>query len=259
MASLSYLQPHIDAIHAKAVALDVPSPVIDALQDLLHRKPPSPSSYLTLTPSSPGLNSPSPSQSSLRPIDLISSLSTHSPTKHNSLFSSREHQDAQELFQLLSECIKDECVGVDKEGVRDRGLGGFGGGMGGDGKRKEKDGNIGGGGGGGNVKSVFDGLTANRRSCMECGYTEAVMHFAFDNWQLAVPRMSVSIPPSLSTKTSSTQSFYVIPGKLSTRNLPSRLHPPRTPNRLHMPQMFPPSNTQTSLPRSRKIGRSGPR
>jgi ubiquitin carboxyl-terminal hydrolase 1 len=70
--------------------------------------------------------------------------------------------------------------------------------MGGDGKRKEKDGNI--GGGGGNAKSVFDGLTANRRSCMECGYTEAVMHFAFDNWQLAVPRMSVSIPPSSSTK-----------------------------------------------------------
>lgn len=27
---------------------------------------------------------------------------------------------------------------------------------------------------------------------MECGYTEAVMHFAFDNWQLAVPRMSAS-------------------------------------------------------------------
>lgn len=41
-------------------------------------------------------------------------------------------------------------------------------------------------------KSVFDGLTANRRSCVECGYTEAVMHFGFDNWQLAVPRMAVS-------------------------------------------------------------------
>lgn len=34
MASLSYLQPHIDAIHAKAEAYDVPTPVIDALQDL---------------------------------------------------------------------------------------------------------------------------------------------------------------------------------------------------------------------------------
>ena len=42
------------------------------------------------------------------------------------------------------------------------------------------------------TKSVFDGLTANRRSCVKCGYTEAVMHFGFDNWQLAVPRLAVS-------------------------------------------------------------------
>jgi ubiquitin carboxyl-terminal hydrolase 1 len=38
-------------------------------------------------------------------------------------------------------------------------------------------------------KGVFDGLTANRRCCCECGYTEAVMHFPFDNWQLTVPRV----------------------------------------------------------------------
>lgn len=114
---------------------------------------------------------------------MISVLSNHSPNKHNSLFSSREHQDAQELFQLLSECIKNETLAIDKEGHRDRGLGGLGLARG-----ESEDGKDGGGIG----KSVFDGLTANRRSCMECGYTEAVMHFAFDNWQLAVPRMSVS-------------------------------------------------------------------
>jgi ubiquitin carboxyl-terminal hydrolase 1 len=39
MASLSYLQPHLDMIHAKAEALDVPSPVIDAIRDLLHSTP----------------------------------------------------------------------------------------------------------------------------------------------------------------------------------------------------------------------------
>lgn len=49
----------------------------------------------------------------------------------------------------------------------------------------------GGKGVGGMSVSVFDGLTANRRSCVECGYTEAVMHFAFDSWQLAVPRLAV--------------------------------------------------------------------
>jgi ubiquitin carboxyl-terminal hydrolase 1 len=132
------------------------------------------------------LNTPKPHPTSLRPREIISALSNHSPGKHNSLFSSREHQDAQELFQLLSECIKDETAAIDKEGHRDRGLSGLGGKVTQDGKRSEKE-NI------GNVKSVFDGLTANRRSCMECGYTEAVMHFAFDNWQLAVPRMSVSL------------------------------------------------------------------
>jgi ubiquitin carboxyl-terminal hydrolase 1 len=38
MASLTYLQPHIDSIHAKAEALDVPTPVIDALKELFRSK-----------------------------------------------------------------------------------------------------------------------------------------------------------------------------------------------------------------------------
>lgn len=36
MASLTYLQPYIDEIHSKAEAFDVPTPVIDALRDILH-------------------------------------------------------------------------------------------------------------------------------------------------------------------------------------------------------------------------------
>lgn len=91
----------------------------------------------------------------------------------SSLITSREHQDAQELFQLLSECLKNELIAVEKEGSRDRGLGGL------EDEDAEVTRKIG--------KSVFDGLTANRRSCTVCGYTEAVMHFSFDNWQLAVP------------------------------------------------------------------------
>ncbi|KAG7447707.1 cysteine proteinase [Guyanagaster necrorhizus] len=160
LSSLSYLQPQIDAIHSKAEALDVPTPVIDTLQDLFHR-----------------LNTQTSAPSSIRPLDLISVLSSPSSARFNSLFNSREHQDAQELFQLVSECIKNETINVDKEGLRDRGLNAL---------SQEADINpeIG--------KSVFDGLTANRRSCVICGYTEAVMHFAFDNWQLAVPRMAMS-------------------------------------------------------------------
>ncbi|KAI0796253.1 hypothetical protein BC629DRAFT_1616183 [Irpex lacteus] len=170
MASLSYLQPHIDEIHAKAEELDVPTPVVDALRDILHT-----------------LNTPTPSRSSIRPVDMINALAHHSKGKHNALFSSREHQDAQELFQLISEVIKSEAMAVHKEGLRDRGLGGLApprpNGIASSSSTSgvpEPD----------IIKGVFDGLTANRRSCMQCGYTEAVMHFAFDNWQLSVPRQS---------------------------------------------------------------------
>jgi len=48
LASLSYLQPHLDAINAKAEALDVPTPVIDALQELFRRKPPLMSLFISI-------------------------------------------------------------------------------------------------------------------------------------------------------------------------------------------------------------------
>ena len=35
MASLTYRQPHVEEIHARAEALDVPTPVVDALRDVL--------------------------------------------------------------------------------------------------------------------------------------------------------------------------------------------------------------------------------
>lgn len=132
------------------------------------------------------LNNPKSSPSSLRPLAMIEALSYPEPGKRSPLFSSREHQDAQELFQLVSECIKKEAAAVDKESLRDRGLG----------KLPSRTllleaerGQL--------AKGVFDGLTANRRSCMECGYTEAVMHFPFDNWQLSLPRSTVCLLSSV--------------------------------------------------------------
>ncbi|KAF9448963.1 cysteine proteinase [Macrolepiota fuliginosa MF-IS2] len=161
LASLTYLQPHIDAINAKAEVLDVPTPVIDALKDLFRR-----------------LNKPHSNYHAIRPNDIIQALSSQTEGRSNSLFYSREHQDAQELFQVVSECIKNEITAVDKEAYRDRGLGGLAN------VPPETMRDIG--------KGVFDGLTANRRSCCVCGYTEAVMHFALDNWQLAVPRLAAT-------------------------------------------------------------------
>lgn len=177
MASLSYLQPYLAAIHEKAVCLDVPSPVVDALLDLINGTSHHISCALLSSIHVSDLNSPRTSYHSIRPLEIITALSNHSRGKHNSLFSSREHQDAQELFQLVSECIKKEVAAVDREGYRDRGLGDL------SHVHVEANKEIG--------KSVFDGLTANRRSCVECGYTEAVMHFAFDSWQLAIPRYAV--------------------------------------------------------------------
>jgi len=166
-ASLSYLQPHIEDVHAKAEDLDVPTPVTDAVRDILKL-----------------LNTPSGSRASHRPTEMINALSAPSKDgKHILLFSSREHQDAQELFQLLSSLMKDESIAVDRETRQEKGLILA---LGVD-PLDSTSGSLGVG------KSVFDGLTANRRSCMVCGYTEAVMHFGFDNLQLALP-FAVGLP-----------------------------------------------------------------
>ncbi|KAG8757830.1 hypothetical protein FRC14_001362 [Serendipita sp. 396] len=164
IASLCYLQPYLDNMYAKAELFDVSTPVLDALVAQLQ-----------------SLNTPSSKPTSFRPTDLIHALSTPTPGfKRGALFASREHQDAQELFQLLTEKLKEEALAIDKEAYRDRGLSGL-----------EQHNQVylqrsarepG--------KGVFEGLTANRRSCTVCGYTEAVMHFTFDNLQLSVPRKS---------------------------------------------------------------------
>ncbi|KAG8982369.1 hypothetical protein FRB90_006844, partial [Tulasnella sp. 427] len=160
LASLSYLQPQIESTRAKAEEWDVPTPVIDALRDTLN-----------------SLNTPHHRQKAFRPQDIIDALSRPDPKGNRSrsrLFSSREHQDAQELFQLVSSCLQEEGVDVDGEIARDHGLAEY---QRGEQPRKES-------------KNVFEGLTANRRSCVQCGYTEAVMHFSIDNVTLPVPRAS---------------------------------------------------------------------
>ena len=132
------------------------------------------------------LNTPHRKRTSLRPSIIIDALSQPNPKVHRSksrLFSSREHQDAQELFQLVSSCIQEEAAEVNAESSKDVGLAGV--------KKDSMNGSINGGlgvGAPGPGKNVFEGLTANRRTCVECEYTEAVMHFSFDNLTLTVPR-----------------------------------------------------------------------
>lgn len=231
MASLSYLQPHIDAIHAKAEALDVPTPVIDALQELFKSRYPTSHLFGSSLTYVTALNTPKTSYHSIRPNAIITALSAPHPAPPNSnnayhssssssLFNSREHQDAQELFQLISECIKNELATVDWEGQRDRGIAGI------LELRKpfalESSGNLTQSLLDGSMleirgpssKSVFDGLTANRRSCVVCGYTEAVMHFGFDNWQLALPSLAVR-----ESCTSRCRMLMIVAGIVSTGRL----------------------------------------
>lgn len=181
MASLSYLQPYLDDVYRRAEYVDVPTPVLDALVDIMHGRSRLYSDRDRCAHGIPALNQPSSRSTSHRPTKIIHALSTPVPGfKRGTLFASREHQDAQELFQLITETLKEEALEVDKEAGRDRGLGTLGTANHIYIHRPAKE----------PGKGVFEGLTANRRSCVVCGYTEAVMHFAFDNLQLTVPRVA---------------------------------------------------------------------
>jgi ubiquitin carboxyl-terminal hydrolase 1 len=169
----------VDNIHRKAELWDSPTPVIDAIRELLlGNSPPYRLSCTYLSFPLLDLNKPHSQHSSIRPVNIINALSAPNPNGTRSrLFSSREHQDAQELFQLLSSMIQEEAVTVDNESLKDPGFAAYDRELLPEAVRKREA-----------AKSVFEGLTANRRSCVECGYTEAVMHFPFDNLTLPVPR-----------------------------------------------------------------------
>ncbi|KAJ6470745.1 hypothetical protein C8R47DRAFT_1023391, partial [Mycena vitilis] len=219
LASLSSLPPYLLAIRTRAEALDVPTPVVDALLDLLAalNSPASsgqplraialvealctPPPDLSIFPSSDslalsplprsGASAASPAASALSafwdaasPSASSSAQSNNNSLKAAALLASHEHQDAQELFQLISECVREESARVGREGARDRGFGGALGltGTGVNGKVATPGGSAGEGVG----VSPFDGLTATRRACVRCGYTAAIRHFAFDSVQLAL-------------------------------------------------------------------------
>jgi len=158
------------------------------------------------------LNTPHSNPTSIRPIDVINALSAPNPNGTRSrLFSSREHQDAQELFQLLSSLVQEEAEAVDKESLRDPGFAAFDRELSPEAVRKREA-----------AKGVFEGLTANRRSCVECGYTEAVMHFSFDNLTLPVPRaVRTLITPIQFACTEFIHSIEFV----RTGGLLSRIHP----------------------------------
>ncbi|KAF7302207.1 USP domain-containing protein [Mycena indigotica] len=186
LASLTFLAPYLLAIRTRAEALDVPTPVVDALIDLLDAlNTPEPSGRpLRATALVEALCSPPPnmdgSSDDLAPTSASalsafwgsgsSNLNLGASAKATALLASHEHQDAQELFQLISECVREDNARVSKEAARDRGFAIA---------SLETLSQA-------SLTSPFDGLTATRRSCVRCGYTAAIRHFAFDTIQLAL-------------------------------------------------------------------------
>jgi ubiquitin carboxyl-terminal hydrolase 1 len=115
------------------------------------------------------------------------------------LLSTREHQDAHELFLLLASAISDELAKLSNERQRDLGFAGPLAVTAMDGlkglvvtssnsmylptskKGKEKE----------RIMSPWEGLSANRRSCLKCGWCEAIRYETMGALDVAVP-MNVS-------------------------------------------------------------------
>ncbi|KAF7294218.1 USP domain-containing protein [Mycena chlorophos] len=188
LASLSFLTPYLLSIRTRAEALDVPTPVVDALIDLLDQlNTPDPAGrplkatalVEALCSPPPSMDNPSDDEPAPSAASALSafwgsgstSLNLGASAKATALLASHEHQDAQELFQLISECVRDDATRVAKEGARDRGF-----------ALVPEEGEA----APLSSSSPFDGLTATRRSCVRCGYTAAIRHFAFDTIQLAL-------------------------------------------------------------------------
>ena len=104
LASVTSLVAHLDMIITLATESDVPTPVTDAVSDLLaelntpHMKPPRP----------------------LRPHALLEAL--HTLPSIRRLTSTREQQDAHELLAVLVEAISDEALKVASKVVKLRGV-----------------------------------------------------------------------------------------------------------------------------------------
>ncbi|KAI9270374.1 hypothetical protein BDA99DRAFT_501575 [Phascolomyces articulosus] len=135
------------------------------------------------------LTQPISKRSSFKPIDIVSLVSERR-------INSRDQQDAQELFQLVTSAIDVEAGSLQNTMTAST-VGGL--------KdvlsinpttsilqQQQKKPSL-------PRRSIFSpyrlenpftGLLASRLSCMQCGYTEAIRHFSFNNVQLTLPDTS---------------------------------------------------------------------
>jgi ubiquitin carboxyl-terminal hydrolase 1 len=153
----------------------------------------------------PDLNTPQKRQPpALRPVALLHALQTLPAIRR--LLSTREQQDAHELFLVLAEAVSDEAVKVAAEVATSRGFGeiltlqGY---LFGKDQAKEKVvvevGKLGQDGGKGarakkrGLAMPWEGLMARRRVCKRCGWCESIRMDTLGGMELAIPQ-SVCLP-----------------------------------------------------------------
>ena len=133
------------------------------------------------------LQKPLPSHKTFRPRAIVQALESSrskdsKASGYHSNIMNREQQDAQELFQIISSALSSEEHTIQKlqsrrplvdleflkklVGMESSNL---------DHQVKKMESN------------PMIGMLASRLSCMQCGYTEAIRHFTFDNLSLSLP------------------------------------------------------------------------
>ncbi|KAI8646224.1 hypothetical protein BD408DRAFT_428835 [Parasitella parasitica] len=168
LSSLPHLHNYLE--HVSHISTGVPLPVTRSLLKTIR-----------------SLTVPLYRRSSFRPVDIVTALSS------NRRVISREQQDAQEFFQVVSSAVDAEGQLVAKTeqlggGLRDllsqtalkgvvrpRWV------------QKPSCTTTAMTTANGHLENPFTGLLASRLSCMQCGYTGAIRHFSFNNIQLNVP------------------------------------------------------------------------
>ncbi|GJJ78042.1 ubiquitin carboxyl-terminal hydrolase 1 [Entomortierella parvispora] len=173
LSALTVLSPYLESLLHRSVDLHLEDDDIQVTEALLD----------TIE----ALQQPLASRDSFRPRDLVSALEASrardpKSSGHRSSIMNREQQDAQELFQMISSALSTEESRIDKlQSTRPllnidflKKLVGLG---------QHQHQHL--------VKKMpsnpMNGLLASRLSCMQCGYTEAVRHFTFDNLSLSLP------------------------------------------------------------------------
>jgi ubiquitin carboxyl-terminal hydrolase 1 len=173
LASVNRMRTLLEHIIVQAERWDVPTPVTDALYDVIVQ-----------------LNTASKSRAAIVPQQLTDALSKLPQTKVGSFFYAHQQQDAHELLVLITSAIDDEVKAIEEErmcveqaqsvGLRAIFAPTAANELAGPSKRKQR------------LENPCRALIAQRTACLDCGYVEAVRHYPADELSLTVPPRSGS-------------------------------------------------------------------